>query len=133
MNEEYSKLRSSKEFKEWRGKHKDSFLCSYIFIDNSQFDFYNKDDTLTSFSIKDKIEVTENQKFLKSSNKLKELSLDEIKLSQDEALELIEEKKDYHKKIIILQKTKKPFWNITLISPTGLINMKIDAVTKQIL
>ena len=133
MKELYNKLINSKEFKNWKAKHKDSFLCNYIMIENPQFDFYNKNDTMTSFIIEDEIEVKDNEEFLKSHNKLNELKLDEIKVSQDEAFDLIKERGEYPRKLIILQKTKEPFWNITLISPSKLLNIKIDAVNKKIL
>jgi hypothetical protein len=133
MKELYNKLVSSNEFKNWKVKHKESFLCSYIMIENPQFDFYNKNDTLTSFIMNDEIETKDNEEFLKSHSKLKELKLDEVRVSQDEALELIKERNEYSRKLIILQNTKEPFWNITLISPSKLLNIKIDAKNKKIL
>src|SRR3989344_4480444 len=121
------------KLKEWKQKHKESFLCSYIFIELPQFDFYNKGDTITSFIMGDDIEMMEDEKFLKSKEKLKELKLDDIKVNQEKALDFIKEKKEYHKRIIILQKTKEPFWNITLISASKLLNIKINAVNEKIL
>ncbi|MBS3143457.1 hypothetical protein J4446_01085 [Candidatus Woesearchaeota archaeon] len=133
MKDLYKKLINSKKFKEWKQKHKESFLCSYIFIELPQFDFYNKGDTITSFIMGDDIEMMEDEKFLKSKEKLKELKLDDIKVNQEKALDFIKEKKEYHKRIIILQKTKEPFWNITLISASKLLNIKINAVNEKIL
>jgi len=62
MIELYKKLISSDVFKKWKFKNKDSFLCSYVSIQSPQFDFYNKDDTITSFAINDEIEIIENEK-----------------------------------------------------------------------
>ena len=75
MKDLYKKLINSKKFKEWKQKHKESFLCSYIFIELPQFDFYNKGDTITSFIMGDDIEMMEDEKFLKSKEKLKELKI----------------------------------------------------------
>ena len=91
MKELYNKLTYSKIFKDWKNKHKDSFLCSYIIIDKTQFDFYNKNDTITSFTINDNIEIKENEKIFKKT-KLKELNLEDIKLKEKEALEIIDKK-----------------------------------------
>ena len=133
MKEEYKKLIDSKEFKDWKSKHKDSFLCSYIFIEAPQFDFYNKNDTLTSFIMGDSIEIKEDEKFLKSKQKLHELKLEDTKVSQEQALDLIDGKEDYPRQIIILQNTEHPFWNITLISSSKILNIKINAINKKIL
>jgi len=131
----YNKLTSSKTFKDWKDKHKDSFLCSYIVIDKTQFDFYNKNDTITSFTVNDNIEIKENEKIFKKT-KLKELNLEDIKLTKEQVLEIIRKKhpkEEFTRKIIILQNTEKPFWNITLItSSLKLLNIKIDMNKKII-
>src|SRR3989338_9191444 len=133
MIEEYKRLLNSREFKGWKSKNKDSFLCSFVLIDNPQFDFYNKNDTMTSFLMRDEIEIKDNEEFLKSHDKLKELKLDEVKVGLREALDFVKDIKNYSRKIIILQDTKHPFWNITLVSSSRLFNIKIDAVTKKVL
>jgi hypothetical protein len=130
MLNEYKKLMSSDVFKKWKSKHNDSFLCSYIIInENTQFDFYNKNDTITSFKMNKIITINENQKIFKKDI-LKELKLEEIKLTKEQALDVIKNKypkETFNRSIIILQNTKKPLWNITLItSSLKLLNIKID-------
>jgi len=130
MLSSYKKLTSSSVFKDWKEKHKDSFLCSYIIMnEKKQFDFYNKNDTITSFKMDGKITIDENQKIFKK-NKLNQLKLEQIELTKEKALEIVNEKypnEKFTREIIILQKTEKPFWNITLITPSlKLLNIKID-------
>ncbi len=135
MKELYKKLTSSKIFKDWRDKNKDSFLCSYIVIDKTQFDFYNKNNTITSFTMGDNIEIKENEKIFKKTE-LKELKLDNITLTKKQALEIIKEKypkEKFTKEIIILQNTGEPFWNITIItSSLKILNIRIDMNKKII-
>jgi len=130
MLSSYKKLTSSSVFKDWKEKHKDSFLCSYIIMnEKKQFDFYNKNDTITSFKMDGKITIDENQKIFKK-NKLNQLKLEQIELTKEKALEIVNEKypnEKFTREIIILQKTEKPFWNITLItSSLKILNIKID-------
>lgn len=135
MLNSYKRLTSSKIFKNWNLKHKNSFLCSFIIIDNPQFDFHNKNNTITSFTINDNIEIKENQEIFKET-KLNPLKLEDIKLTKEQALEIIKNKytnETFTKRIIILQNTEKPLWNITLItSSLKLLNIKID-MNKQII
>tara|TARA_Y100000034_G_scaffold127216_1_gene179687 strand:+ start:2748 stop:3203 length:456 start_codon:yes stop_codon:yes gene_type:complete len=126
----YKKLKNSKEFKGWKEKHKDSFLCSFIIMNEKiQFDFYNKNDTITSFKVDEKITIDEDQKIFKK-NKLQQLKLEQIDLTKEQALEIVKEKypkEEFTRQIIILQNTEKPFWNLTLItSSMKLLNIKID-------
>ena len=135
MLESFKKLLSSKEYKEYKKNNPDSYLTScFIIIDktNWQFDFYNKNNTITSFIINNKIEITKNQKiFQKEKTKLKELDLNKIKITLKEALKLIKTKDNFVKTIVILQ----PYlWNITLITSTfKVLNVKIDAIKKEII
>jgi len=125
----YKKLTSSKIFKDWKEKHKESFLCSFIEINNVQFDFYNENETITTFTMGDNIEIKENEKIFKKT-KLNELKLDEIKLTKEQALKIIKEKypkETFTKEIFILQNPKEPIWNITLItSSLKILNIRID-------
>lgn len=134
MKELYKKLTSSKTFKDWKNKHKESFLCSFIEINNQQFDFFNKNNTITSFMIDKNIEIKENQKIFNKS-KLKELKLDNI-LTKEQVLDIIKNKhpkETFTRKIIILQNPKELIWNITLItSSLKILNIKID-MNKKIL
>lgn len=139
MLDSYKKLLSSKTFKDWKNKNKDSYLCScFNILENKnynwQFDFYNKNNTITSFIMNNKIEIDKDQEiFQREKTELKELNLEKVKLKLSEALKLIKTKyKDnFFKTIAILQ----PYvWNITLItSEFKILNVKIDAVTKKII
>src|SRR3989344_3701834 len=130
MLKSYKRLTSSEIFRKWKLKHKDSFLCSFIIMNEKiQFDFYNKNDTMTSFNVNGKVDKDENQKIFKKGN-LNELKLEDIILTKEKALEIIDKKypdEKFNRRIIILQNPEKPFWNITLItSSLKLLNAKID-------
>lgn len=139
MLDSYKKLLSSNIFKNWKNKNKDSYLCSCFNIlenedRNWQFDFYNKNNTITSFIMNNTIEIDKDQEiFQKEKTELKELNLEKVKLKLNEALKLIKTKyKDnFFKTIAILQ----PYvWNITQISSEfKILNVKIDAITKKII
>lgn len=135
MNEFYKRLTSSKIFMKWRENHHDSFLCSYIIIENPQFDFYNKNGTITSFIMGKEIEVNENQEVFQV-NDLSSLNLEEINLTEKQVMKIIigkYPKERFTKIIIILQKTEKPFWNITLITASlNILNIKIGMDKKII-
>lgn len=135
MKELYNKLTSSKIFKDWKEKHKESFLCSFIEIDHPQFDFYNKNETITTFTIGNNIEIKENEKIFKKT-KLNELNLDKVTLTKEQALKIIKEKhpkENFTKQIFILQNFEGPIWNITSItSSLKILNTKID-MNKKIL
>ena len=129
----YKKLISSKIFKDWNNKNKDSFLCSFVLIDNPQFDFYNKNDTMTSFMMKDKIEVIEDEEIY-NETKIKPLQIKDIKSSEDKVIEIIKDKypkEKFGKEIIILQNQDRQLWNITIITASlKLLNVKVDMNNK---
>src|SRR3989344_2733629 len=134
MKDLYKKLISSDIFKDWKSKHKDSFLCNFTIIDNEKhFDFMNKDGTMTSFGINEEIEINEDQKVLKKG-KLKPLKIDEIKLLIDEIKEIIKRKyprEKFTKEIIILQNPKEPIWSLTFVTSSfNLLNIKINMEKK---
>jgi len=135
MLELYKKLISSKIFKDWKSRNKDSFLCSFVLIDNPQFDFYNKNDTMTSFIIDKEIEINEDEEIFNKS-KLLPLDIENIKSTKEEILKIVKQKyqdEKFIKRILILQNPKEPVWNITLITKSlKLLNMQID-MNKKIL
>ena len=78
----------------------------------------------------------ENSKIFKPEDqKVHELELKKVKISMEEALNMVENirlekygKEIPAKKIIILQQLKKPTWNITfLTSALNVLNVKVDA------
>ena len=138
----YNKLTNSKIFKEWKENNKKDYLSSYVSINNiPQFDFYNpKTDKITSFIINKEIEIKKEQNIFKSSkDKIKELNLNKIKITQEQAEKIINNLEKYKhetfsKKIIILQNIKVPLWNISLITDTfNILNIKINAINGNII
>jgi len=138
MLDSFNKLTASEKFKGWKSKHKDSYMCSCFKIIGDkdlswQFDFYNKNNTITSFTT-DPIEITENQEiFQKEKTGLKELDLKKINLNIDNVLKKIKEKykqDNFIKTVIILQSN---CWNITLLSSEfKILNIKLDIKTRKI-
>jgi transposase len=112
MMELYRKLTSSDMYKEWKSKNKDSFLCSYVSIQSPQFDFYNKDDTITSFAMNDEIEIIENEKIYNKTD-IKPIDLKKIKSSEEKVADIAKKKyrkETFTKQIVILQNSKKQLW-----------------------
>ena len=135
MIELYKKLISSDVFKKWKFKNKDSFLCSYVSIQSPQFDFYNKDDTITSFAINDEIEIIENEK-INNKTDIKPIELKKIKSSEEEVMDIVKnkyKKETFTKQIVILQNSKKQLWNLLFMtSSMKILNVKIDMSNKII-
>jgi|SRR3989344_416236 len=135
MIELYKKLISSDVFKKWKFKNKDSFLCSYVSIQSPQFDFYNKDDTITSFAINDEIEIIENEKIYNKTD-IKPIELKKIKSSEEEVMDIVKnkyKKETFTKQIVILQNSKKQLWNLLFMtSSMKILNVKIDMSNKII-
>jgi len=135
MIELYKKLISSDVFKKWKFKNKDSFLCSYVSIQSPQFDFYNKDDTITSFAINDEIEIIENEKIYNKTD-IKPIELKKIKSSEEEVMNIVKnkyKKETFTKQIVILQNSKKQLWNLLFMtSSMKILNVKIDMSNKII-
>ena len=136
MRDLYERLISSDIFKKWKSKHKNSFFCNFTIIDDkNQFDFMNKNGTMTSFMMNQDIEIEEDQEMLKKG-KLNPLKIDDSILSRFEARDIIKRKypnEIFTKEIMVLQNPKKPLWNITLVtSSLHLINIKIDMNKKII-
>ena len=139
IKELYEKLISSEIFKEWKKGHEDSYLSGcYNARDGVNdnfwnFDFYNSNDTITTFQTGDKIEKNEDQKIFKEhETKLNEVNLEDIEIDLDKAIQLVKKPsgENFTKTIAILQKTDEPVWNITMISKSfNVLNTKISAVT----
>jgi len=142
MLSSFNKLKKSKEFLNWKNKNKNSYLSScFTILEESkndwQFDFYLPSlDKITSFTVNDKIKIQEEEAiFSKEKTKINKLNLDEVKISFDQVLEIINKKykKKFTKKIIILQNLDKLVWNISLLdNELNIINIRIDAVNGKI-
>jgi len=143
IKDSFEEIKNSEEFKSWEEKHLSSYLTSIFFIDEFQFDFYNPEtDNITSFKKENnEIKVIEEKIFRKEKSELKELKLNEIKISFDQAINLIEkligEKykgEEKQKVIVILQVLKAPTWNITYLTKRfNILNVKINAISGEIL
>ncbi len=144
FKDKLKEVEKHKIFLDWRKKNKESYLAhTFRMLDEAnmniwQFGFYNPDDTITTFILnKDDVkEVPQEQIFHKQGKKLPKLSLEEIKLSFDEAVEkankLHDEKYKQHpvlKTIVILQKIeKRQMYNITFVTQTfNTLNIRVDA------
>ena len=91
MMELYKKLTSSGIFIEWKSRNRDSFICSYVMIQAPQFDFYNGDNTMTSFIMNNEIEIIENEEIY-SKTKIKPLDLKKA-ASEEKAIDVVDVKK----------------------------------------
>ena len=141
----YHKLINSDQFRLWKDKHKNAYLCScFTIFDNEknniwQFDYYlPRINKITSFIVENKISIQENQRiFGRFKKKLNKINLEEIRFTSEQSLNLINKKykdKIFNKKIIILQKLDYLAWNISLVTNDfNLINLKINASNGKIM
>ncbi|HIH25612.1 MAG TPA: hypothetical protein HA226_02475 [Nanoarchaeota archaeon] len=142
IREDYEKLIKSGEF------NKEGYLCGFFLmsevdkLENTdwQIDFYDeKKDTITSYVVGEKIEVSENSKIFKEEGKtIEELKLEKLKVDIKDALRKCEIILKQHEEketqvIIILQNDKGIKWNISYVTQKfNLINIKIDAETGEL-
>ncbi len=144
MLKDYNKLVNSKEFKNWKDKHKDAYLSSCVLINDSgakgnwSFDFYiPRKNRITTFIVDKYIIMSEDQKiFEQTKKKLKEVNINEIKFDLDNVHKFIDKKYKIKpmKIIIVLQYLNKLTWNISLLGTDfNLVNMKLDAKTGKLL
>jgi len=142
------KLESSQEFKEWKKDNKDSYI-SYVFKmpdemapDEWQIGFYNKNDTITTFMVKDTVHMMPESKiFKKPGENVLKLDINKIKIDPEKALQKAEElqQKKYEtepiiKRILLLQNLSVgQVYNITFLTRTfKTLNIKIDSKTGKI-
>ncbi|MBS3134060.1 hypothetical protein J4214_02405 [Candidatus Woesearchaeota archaeon] len=147
MLNSFSKLESSKVYKSWKKKNKDSFLCSCFFTDdenNWQFDFYlPKKDMIKTFVVEDLNikELADSRIFRNDKSNMKVLNLDDVKIDFDEALKIMDNIKNQKyksenvlRKIVVLQYIKRQLWNMTfLMSSLNLLNVRIDSESGKVL
>ena len=142
LKNDYKRLLKSKEF------NNNGFLCGAFLIcelnnlekTDWQIDFYDeKKDTITSYVVGEKIEVSENSKIFKEEGKtIEELKLEKLKVDIKDALRKCEIILKQHEEketqvIIILQNDKGIKWNISYVTQKfNLINIKIDAETGEL-
>ena len=107
-----------------------------------QLGYYNpSNDTLTSFTVNDKVIQNPDAEIFKNKTKVQKLDVDKVKINLDEALskseKLQKEKYSVHdplKKIVILQNLDMgQVWNITYVTQTfKTLNIKINSETGEI-
>jgi len=143
----YDNVRDSKEFKDWHKKNQDFYLCSFFTILDEQgwqVDYYSPSkDRITSFICEKKVKMLniDSKIFKKEGLKVDKLDLGEIKIDLKKALNIVLDLKNKkypnekaNKIIIILQKIKKPLWNITYLTSTfNILNVKIDAKSGKVI
>jgi len=112
------------------------FLINVSIIDNQlQFDYYNHE-IITSYIMKDKIEIIKDKIYKKPTTEIKELNLGKIKITLNQALEITNKELNdqVQRKIIILQNLDEPTWNISYITTSfKILNIKINAINGKII
>lgn len=142
-----SKLENSKEYKSWKNDNKDGYLCSCFHLDGEgdwQFDFYlPKKDKIKTFIVENNEvkELIDSKIFKKDDSVLKKLDLNKVKVTFENAVDIVDNLKDSKykseniiKRIIILQNIDKEVWNITYLSSSfNILNIRVDANSGKIL
>ena len=144
IKKDLESLKKSNEFKEYRKRCPNSYLCAGFMILESinnnakwQLDYYcPNSDKITTFCLKDKLEMKESRTAHRDKKKVAELNLDNVDLGMQRALDIVSKLRDKNypdekatKIIVILQNiNKKEAWNITyLTSSFKVLNVNIDA------
>lgn len=140
------RVESSEEFKEFKKKHKDFYLCAGFFVldfsggkDVYQIDYFLKNNKIASFLLNDKVEVkivdqTVKQKMEKISRNVN-LDLDEIKgIVEDEMKNKIVTEKLLKIIAVLHIMDGKLIWNLQcILSGLVLLSIHIDDSDKTIL
>ena len=141
VRESIAAVEATNDFLEWKKSNPKAYLTSAFAMPTDTekewlISYYNhKTETITTFSTETK-KSTEDA--FKKEKTIPELKLEEVKISEQEALktaktslEINYKEKDPQKTIIVLQKLEdEPLWNITYITPTFKVaNIRISATT----
>ncbi len=147
VKQAYEKLVNTEEYKEFK-KNEKAYLTHAALIRETnnkggwEFGFYNKEtDRITTFTTNPVKRQPEDEAFKQEGKTVKKLDLEKVETTYKEITGLAEQyRKKNHpseqiiKIIAILQHLHKQLWNITLITKSfNIINLKIDAKTKEIL
>ena len=141
----FAKLKESKEFKSFKKKNPDAYLCAGFFVveyDSNrsleQLDYQTRDGIVT-FTIDMHIEEKEaeqiEQKRLEKISEQIKIDLEEVEKLIKEQLSKLKDSSKVNKLIAVLQSFKgKDIWNITaILESMHLLRMHIDAQTGKIL
>lgn len=150
VEEVHERLTDSSKFEEWISENDEHYLVNF-FADisedlnpqNWEVGYYNpNEDKITTFEIDDEINQTEPDDVFKKKQTVNELSLDNVEVSAEEALDevkdLQEEKYAQNsplKGFLILQNKDDlgTVWNAILITQSfNTLNIKLDAATGDI-
>lgn len=143
-------IESTKEFQEWKKNHPDFYLVhAFKMLDEAnkhiwQIGYYNKDKNQMETVIKDgnKITFVPAQEILKSSQEILPLNPEEVKISQNQAIDtaLACVKENYPKDpvlksfFIIQHLEGATIYNITYVTQTfKTINIKISSIDGKII
>lgn len=146
-----SEIEKSDKYHDWKGKNKNSFLA-HVFamfdIKNEnilQFGYYNKDnDKITTFIVEgEKVTMSaESEIFKKDEHEVKELELDKVKLTLNQAKDIMKEfqegkygrEKPTNSFVILQHLEQGNIYNFTYVTAAfNMLNAKIDSSTGEIL
>ncbi len=143
------KIQENKEVVSWKEKNPSSILVHvFVMLDDEnkdmlQIGYYDslKEKITTIIWDKGKTSIVPEQEILKSGDKITELNTEEIKISVEEALEIVEKERKQKmpepilKKFFIIQNSEHgAIYNITLFSQAlRTLNMKIHASNGEII
>ena len=150
LSELYDLVVHSDVYRTWYENHKDSFLSSFFFMkgegsDTIYLHFYDKDnDRMTSFVVDgEHVSLGEQdvEVFKKPGDVVHELSLDNVSVTQEQALEktkaLLKEKHQGEmvtKWILIIQYLDTTLWNVSAFtSSMNIFHVNIDAENGKVL
>lgn len=144
IKDTYQKLSHSSYFINWQKQNKDNYLTHFYHPVNDKFEligdweigFYSKEkDKITTFMIKEPIEVKPEEDPFKKEGVVEELDLNQLKIGIKDIFKIFKEikEKKYTKEILlngflILQKFKgKTMWNLSFATKSmQILNIKID-------
>ena len=149
LKRDVEQLKDFKEFKDYRGRCPNSYLCAGFMIIESpkesgwQIDYYCPDnDKITTFSFADMLRVKEADTAHRKDSNVVELNLENVDVGMQRALDIVSKLRDKNypdektaKIIVILQNIdKREVWNVTyLTSSFKVLNVNVDAQTGDIL
>ncbi len=142
LKDSLEKIKNSEEFSKWKSEQPKSYLSSaFLDVNNWQFHYYNPSDSKVAVFVveNDVVSINIDEIFKKEGNEIKELHIEDIKIDNVSELikKLIDEKyssEEETKKIIILQQTEYPIWNITYVTKAlNVLHVKLNAISGEII
>lgn len=146
-----AKLEQSKEYKEWKESHKDTFLAhAFVMLDEPNKNtwqmgyFDSSKNKMTTFVVSsEKIDMIPDQEVLKTDQKITPLNVEDVTLTVAEALDLAQKARVEHyskeitaKTFFIIQNLEAhgPVFNITYFTAAfKTVNIKISTKNGEVL